>query len=158
MSRMLTAVAMFAATAVTLVAVAAAGPVAAKQRIAIQGQRTTAGRDAGVLIPLTTGALGRDSGTLTACCWSERSVVRDGQSIDINDPELTFTLKQGTLVTRNRIEWIDIGNGYAVGTHTWKVVRGTGDYAHVAGRGRGAVVELPSGALKWRFEGFLSSK
>jgi hypothetical protein len=158
MSRTLVAIATFAVTAVTLVAVAAAGPVAAKQRIAIQGQRTTAGRDAGVLIPLTSGALGRDSGTLTACCWSERSVIRDGQSIDINDPVLTFTLTQGTLVTRNRIEWVDIGNGYAVGNHTWKVVRGTGDYAHVVGRGRGVVVELPNGALKWRFEGFLGTE
>ena len=36
MRRKLTALAAFAATAVTLAAVAAAGPVAAKQRIAIQ--------------------------------------------------------------------------------------------------------------------------
>ena len=154
----LTVVAVLAAAAVTLAAVAAAGPVAAKQRIAIQGQKTAAGRDAGVLTPLTSGALGRDSGTLTACCWSERSVMRDGQSIDINDPLLTFTLKQGTLVTRNRIEWIDIGNGYAIGTHTWKVVRGTGDYARLEGHGHGAVVELPNGALKWRFEGFVGAQ
>ena len=64
----------------------------------------------------------------------------------------------GSLVTRNRIEWIDIGNGYAVGTHTWKVVRGTGDYAHLVGHGRGAVVGLPNGALKWRFEGLVGTQ
>ncbi len=158
MRRKLTIVAVLAALAVTLATGAAAGPAAAKQRIAIQGTRTAAGSDAGVLIPLTSGALERDSGTLTACCWSERTVMRDGQSIDINDPLLTFTLKQGSLVTRSRVEWIDVGNGYVVGNHTWKVVRGTGDYANLVGNGRGAVVGLPNGALKWRFEGFLSSK
>lgn len=146
-----------AAAAITLTAVAAAGPVAAKQRIAIQGT-TAAGRDAGVLIPLTSGALGRDSGTLTGCCWSERTVIRDGQSIDINDPLLTFTLKQGSLVTRSRVEWIDVGSGYSIGNHTWTVVRGTGDYARLEGHGRGAVVGLPNGALKWRFEGLVGTQ
>ena len=145
----------FAAAAITLTAVAAAGPVAAKQRIAIQ---RTAGSDAVALIPLTSGALARDSGTITACCWSQRFVFRDGQSIEINDPLMTFTLKQGSFVTRNRIEWIDLGNGYVVGTHTWKVVRGTGDYARLEGRGRGAVVELPNGALKLRLEGLVATQ
>ena len=158
MTRKLTALVALVAAAATLAAVATAAPVAAKQRIAIQGARSAAGSDAGVLTPLTSGALGRDSVTLTACCWSERSVMRDGLSIDINDPLLTFTGKQGSLVTRNRIEWIDVGNGYSIGTHTWRVVRGTGDYAGLEGHGRGAVVGLPNGALKWRFEGFLVAK
>ena len=158
MRRKLTVVAVLAVAAITFTAVGAAGPVAAKQRIAIQGARTVAGSDGGVLIPLTSGALGRDSGTLTGCCWSERSVTRDGQSVDINDPLLTFTLKQGTLVTRSRVEWIDVGNGYLIGNHTWRVVRGTGDYAHLVGHGRGAVVGLPNGALKWRFEGLVGAQ
>src|SRR5262245_45017344 len=147
-----------AAAAITLATVAAAGPVAAKQRIAIEGQKTISGRDAGVLTPLTSGALGRDSVTLAACCWSERSVIRDGQSIDINDPVLTFTGEQGTLVARDRIEWVDIGHGYSIGTHTWRVVRGTGDYADLVGHGRGAVIGLPNGALKWRFEGLVGTR
>ena len=157
MSTRFATIAVFAAAAITLASTAAAGPVAAKQRIAIQGTRTAAGSDAGVLIPLTSGALGRDSVTLTGCCWSQRFVKRDGQSIEFNDPLLTFTGKQGSLVTRNRIEWIEIGNNYAVGTHTWKVVRGTGDYARLEGHGRGAVVGLPNGALKWRFEGLVGA-
>jgi len=147
-----------AAAAITLTAVAAAGPVAAKQRIAIQGARTAAGSDTGVLMPLTSGALRRDSGTLTGCCWSERTVMRDGQSIDINDPLLTFTLKQGSLVTRSRVEWTDVGNGYSIGNHTWKVISGTGDYARLEGHGRGSVVGLPNGALKWRFEGLVGKQ
>ena len=28
----------------------------------------------------------------------------------------------------------------SIGNHTWKVVRGTGDYARLVGHGRGAVV------------------
>jgi hypothetical protein len=158
MRRKLTAVAVLAVAAVTLTTVASAGPVAAKQRIAIQGQRSAAGLDAGVLIPLTSGALGRDSVNLTGCCFSDRFVTRDGQSIELTDLLLTFTGKQGSLVTRNRIEWVDVGNGYSIGSHTWKVVRGTGDYARLVGDGRGAVVGLPNGALKWRFEGFLGTK
>ena len=147
-----------AAAAITLTAVAAAGPVAAKQRIAIQGTLTAAGSDRGVLTPLTPGTLGRDSVSLNGCCWSERTVMRDGQSIDINDPLLTFTGKQGSLVARSRVEWIDVGNGYSIGNHTWKVVRGTGDYARLDGHGRGAVVGLPNGALKWRFEGLVGTQ
>ena len=158
MRRKLTVVAVLAALAVTLATVAAAGPVAAKQRIAIQGTRTAAGSDAGVLIPLTSGALGRDSVILTGCCFSDRFVKRDGQSIELTGLRLTFTGKQGSLVTRNRIEWIDVGNGYSIGTHTWIVVRGTGDYAHLVGHGRGAVVGLPNGVLKWRFEGLVGTQ
>lgn len=153
MNTKLAAVAVLAAAAVTLTAVAAAGPIAAKQRIAIQSKA-----DGFVLTPLTSGALERDTGTVTFCCWSERVVMRDGQKVEINDPLMTLTGKRGTLVTRNRVEWIDIGNGYAVGTLTWKVVRGTGDYTRLAGGGRGAVVALPNGAGKWRREGLLGPK
>ena len=38
------------------------------------------------LVPLTSGALGRDSETITSCCWSQRFVICDGESIEINDP------------------------------------------------------------------------
>ena len=158
MRRKLTVVAVLAAAAVTLATVATAGPVAAKQRVAIQGTRTAGGSDAGVLIPLTSGALGRDSVVLTGCCFSDRFVKRDGQSIEITNLLLSFNGKHGGLVTRNRIEWIDVGKGYSVGNHTWKVVRGTGDYARLTGHGRGAVVGLPNGALKWRFEGLVGTQ
>ena len=61
-------------------------------------------------------------------------------------------------MARSRVEWIDVGNGYSIGNHTWKVVRGTGDYARLEGHGRGAVVGLPNGALKWRFEGLVGTQ
>ena len=154
MRRKLTAVAVFAATAVTLTAVAVAGPVAAKQRVAIQEK----GGASFVLTPLTPGAIKGDSGTANFCCWTDRHIMRDGQAIDINDPEMTLTLKRGTLVIRNRIGFVDIPDGWAVFTGTWKVIRGTGDYAGLSGGGRRAGVMLPNGTVNSRFEGFLSPK
>ena len=59
MGRKLTAIAALAAMAVTLAAVAAAKPVATKQRVAIQ----EGGQAAFVLTPLTPGAIKRDTGT-----------------------------------------------------------------------------------------------
>ena len=151
----LTAVAALAATAVTLAAVATAGPVVAKQRVMIEFKGAN---QAFVLTPLTTGAIKRDTGTASFCCWNTRHVVRNGQDIDINDPEMTLTLKRGTHVIRNRIEFVDIPDGWAVFTGTWKVIRGTGDYAGLSGGGRRAGVQLPNGSVNSRFEGFLSPK
>ena len=154
MGSKLTAVAALAAAAATLAAVAAAGPVVAKQRVAIQ-EKTQASF---VLTPLTPGAIKRDTGGARFCCWTDRHIVRDGQDIDINDPEMTLTLKRGTLVIRNRIGFVDIPDGWAVFTGTWKVIRGTGDYAGLTGGGRRAGVMLPNGSVKSQFEGFLSRK
>ena len=154
MGRKLIAVAAFAAAAVPLAAVAAAAPVAAKQRVAIQEK----GQASFVLMPLTPGAIKRDTGTASFCCWTERHTMRDGQAVDINDPEMTLTLKRGTLVIRNRIGFVDIPDGWSVFTGTWKVIRGTGDYAGLSGGGRRAGVMLPNGNVTSQFEGFLSPK
>jgi hypothetical protein len=154
MGRKLTVVGALAAIAVTLTAVAAATPVAAKQRVLIQ----ETGQAPFVLTPLTQGAIKRDTGTATFCCWTQRHIVRNGQGIDIDDPEMTLTLKRGTLVVRNQIGFIDIPDGWAVFTGTWKVIRGTGDYAGLSGGGRRAGVMLPNGSVKSQFEGFLSAK
>ena len=155
MSRKLTALAVLAATAVTLAAVAAAGPVAAKQRIAIQ---VNGAKESFVLTPLTSGAVKPDTGAATFCCWSSRHIMRDGQAIEVNDPQMTLTGKRGTLVARNRIGWVDLPDGWAVFTGTWKVIRATGDYAGLSGGGRGAGVMLANGTGKSRFEGFLGPK
>ncbi|MFL5954639.1 MAG: hypothetical protein ACJ76I_11085 [Gaiellaceae bacterium] len=154
MGRKLTAIVALAAMAVTLAAVAAAGPVAAKQRVEIQEK----GQASFVLAPLTAGAIKRDTGSASFCCWTQRHIVRDGQDVDINDPQMTLTLKRGTLVVRNRIGFVDIPDGWAVFTGTWKVIRGTGDYAGLSGGGRRAGVMLPNGSVKSQFEGFLSPK
>jgi hypothetical protein len=131
------------AAAVTLTSVAAAGPDAAKQRVAFTTQAAeTTNVSQFVLTPLQAGALKRDSGTMTAPSSPERVVMREGQSVSIYDSVGTFKGKLGSLVIRNRSEWIDAGNGYHVATDTWKVVRGTGQYAGVTGGGRGGSVWL----------------
>src|SRR3954451_13127882 len=140
MNRKVTAVAALAAIAVTLVTVAAAAPVAAKQNVAIQIKGAFF-----VLTPLTSGALERDSGTVAFCCWSSQHVVRDGQAIDISTPQMTLTDKHGTLVARNRIEWVDLPDGWSIFTGTWKAVGGTGSYGSLSGRGGGAGVHNSSG-------------
>jgi hypothetical protein len=86
--------------------------------------------------------------------------MRHGESIDINNPRMTLTGKLGTLVARNRIGWIEVPDGLLVFTGTWKVVRGTGAYAGLAGGGRGAGVDLGDAAdtTKAQFQGFLHSK
>jgi hypothetical protein len=150
------------AAAVTLTSVAAAGPEAAKQRVAITATVLPAGK--AVLEPLQEGTLVRNAGAFDGK-WSptpDRTVMRDGQTVDIHTALWTFTGKQGTLVFRERNEWVDLGqdlnrdayvDDIAIGT--WKVVRGMGTYAGITGGGRSAHLGL---GRKWvaRYEGFLT--
>jgi hypothetical protein len=145
--------------AVTLTSVAAAGPDAAKQRVAImtKGVANTPSPARFVLTPLQAGAFKRDSGTTGASQPHERVVMRAGQRVSIYDAIVeTLKGKRGTLVIRSRIEYVDAGNGYHVGTGTWKVVRGTGQYAGVAGGGRRGDVWLDRGPWSGNNEGFLT--
>jgi hypothetical protein len=159
MNAKLTTSAILAATAVTLTSVAAGGPDAAKQRVAImtRGVANASGPDEFVLSPLQAGALKRDAGTTRAGALpTERVVMREGQRVTIYDPVVeTLDGKRGALVIRSRIEYVDAGNGYHVGTGTWKVVRGTGQYARIAGGGRRGDVWLERGPWSGYDEGFL---
>lgn len=156
MNRKLTAVAALAATAVTVAAVAAAAPVGAKQRVSIQVTGGADGRFA--LTALTAGAIKNDTGVATFCCWTQRFVTRDGQSIEIDNPQMTLASKRGTIVTRNVNGWVDVPDGWGVFTGTWKVIRATGAYAGLTGGGRGAGVMLVNTDTKATFEGFLTAK
>jgi len=153
------------AAAVTLTSVAAAGPEAAKQRVAITVTILPNGK--GVLTPLQDGTLKRDSGTFDGN-WqskvsSERNVMRDGQQVTTYPPGVwTFTGKLGNVAFRERNEWVDLGQdlnhdgaGDAIASGTWKVVRGTGAYAGISGGGRSS--HLGQGR-RWvaRYEGFLT--
>ncbi len=152
------------AAAVTLTPVAAAGPHAAKQRVAIDMKLYPQGTF--VLTPLQTGPLKRDPGTISHNFLSilGRDVLRDGQKVTIYDGGVaTLTGKRGTLTIRDRNEWVHLerdGNGDgeldAIAIGTWKVVRGTGQYAGVVGKGRGGHAGL---GCPWyaRYEGFLTS-
>jgi len=148
---------------IILSSVAAAGPQAAKQRVAINmkiyPQKTF------VLTPLRAGPLKGDSGTISSNWLSipGRDVMHEGQKVTIyNGAETTLTGKRGTLTIRDRNEWVDLGQDSnrdgesdGIGITTWKVVRGTGQYAGVVGTGRGGHVGLGS---PWyaRYEGFLT--
>jgi hypothetical protein len=145
----------FGIAVLTLTTVAAGEPLAGRQRISITGKGET---HTFVLTPLTAGALRRDSGRFSDCCWRERIVVRAGQKVEINDPIATYTGQRGTFVLRYRVEWVNAGNGYTVGTGAWKVIRGTGAYAGVTGEGRSAATWLRDSFVSFRAEGLVQGR
>lgn len=145
----------------TLAAGAVAGPDAPKQRVAIAATILPAGK--ATLTPHQDAALARDSGTFSGD-WSrtpDRTVIRDGQTVYIHTGTWTLTGKRGTLVLRERNEWVDAGASPDappwIATGTWKVVRGTGQYAGITGGGRSGHAGL---GRKWfaRYEGFLTAR
>jgi len=156
------------AAAFVLTSVAAAGPDAAKQRVAIDMKICSPGKSQGtfVLTPLRGGPLKGDSGTISHNFLSIRGhdVMRVGQKVTIYDGGVaTLTGKRGTLTIRDRSEWVNLGNDAnqdgnedSVAFGTWKVVRGTGQYAGIVGKGRDGHAGL---GCPWyaRYEGFLSS-
>lgn len=140
--------------AVTLTSVAAAGPDAAKQRVVITMKNLPDGQF--VLEPMQAGALQRDTGTTSVVITRLSNVMRDGQLAERY--RLIFTLKgkHGTLITQERNDWLNTGGPY-VAVGTWKVLRGTGQYANVRGGGRDAGAGLDQGNGDWYSaqEGFL---
>jgi hypothetical protein len=140
MHRRLSAVAALSVAAALLTGVATAGrgAAAAPQRVAITSPHGNS--DLFVLTPLTSGPVVRDAGTATACCWTRQFVQRDGQAIEIDNPLRTFQGKRGTFTWRAQISWVDLEGGYAIGTGTWKILRGTGAYSHLEGHGRIAII------------------
>jgi hypothetical protein len=142
------------AAAVTLTSVAAAGPHATKQRVAIETKIIPEGTF--VFTPLQAGALKRDSGTVGGN-WQSirgRDVMRDGQKVTIYVGFWTLSGKRGALTIRERNEWVDVGYDDGVAIGTWKVVRGAGQYAKLTGSGRSGHAGL---GQPWyaRYEGFL---
>ena len=143
--------------AFVLTSFASAGADATKQRVQIDmkihPKKTFA------LATLQSGALKRDSGTHT--CPGDPDelgvVQRDGQEIFRWECRAwTFSGKRGTLVLSSQFTWIEAGGPYNIATGSWKVVRGTGQYAGITGGGRSAQVGAPSGWLA-RYQGFLIS-
>jgi len=140
---------------IALTSVGAAAGDSTKQHVAITSR---SGVNSFVLRPLARGPLARDSGVGSWCCWSQVFVTHDGERVEVDDPTLTLTGGQGTLVLKLRVEWVDAGNGYTVGTGTWKVVRGSGGYANLAGGGWSAHLWIGQNATSWRLDGVLSQK
>ena len=149
------------AAAVTLTAVAAAGPDAAKQRVAISMKNP--GDGTFVLRPLQPGTLKRDSGTVSLVNNGRTTVMREGQTVNIYRSTYTLKGKRGTMSIRERLEMVGVSNekvpGFdftpGVGIGTWKVVGGTGAYAKITGGGRSGQQGHPWLAQQ---EGFLTSR
>ena len=155
-------VAALAAATATLTLNSAADPeseAAAKQRVAIltEGVQNDPGSPAFELVPLEAGALERDSGTERSTL-SGRVVTREGQRVTVTGGVETLRGERGTLEVRFRIDWVRAGNGYRVGTGTWKIVRGTGRYAEITGGGRRGDMWRDRGRGPWsgRAEGYLT--
>jgi hypothetical protein len=149
--------------AVVLTSVAAAGPQARRQRVAINMKIYPQGTF--VLTPLQAGPLKSDSGKISSN-WTSipgRATLRNGQRVMVYDGAVTTLRgKRGTLTIRDRNEWVDVSNentraGYppGIGIGTWTVVRGTGQYAGIVGKGGDGHAGL---ANPWyaRYEGFLT--
>jgi hypothetical protein len=142
---------------VLLTSVATARPNATKQRVTIIAKGTSYASSSGsfVLEP-AAGALKHDSGTESSVATRQRSVARGGQSAEVVTWVTTCKGKRGSFVFRARIEHVDAGNGYQIGTGTWQVVRGTGAYAGITGGGR--VANATNRPRPWteRRDGFLT--
>jgi hypothetical protein len=149
--------------AVTLAAGAAAAPDAAKQRVAF-GLSFYPGQTFR-FVPLTKGTLKSDSGRLTRIPQTPgRNVIRDGQKITIFNVTWTLEGKLGTVALRERSEWVGLdvdtnkdGHEDAIALGTWKLVRGTGQYAGLAGGGRSGHAGLGN-IWNARYEGFLTAR
>jgi hypothetical protein len=147
--------------ALVLVVLAVLAPIAAGTPSAAQHVRIEASGANGetfVLTPLTAGRVQADVGALVSCCWTPSHVVRAGETLEVDDPHLTFTGAHGTLRFRNRIEWVDLPDGWAVFTGTWKAVGGTGAYASLSGSGRVSGVTTASGFTRVRLFGTFTAK
>jgi hypothetical protein len=135
------------AAGVMLTSVAAAGPDAAKQRVVLTMRDLPDGRF--VLEPMGAGALERDTGTTRVVWHDPRTVIRDGQTVDVySGVAWTLTGKRGSLKLQERSEWLQTGDAL-IATGTWKVVRGTGVYAGITGHGRSAHVGHDRGNGAW---------
>lgn len=132
------AVAAVGGIAALLTTGAAAGSSTKQQRVAIV---LGGNADTFQLTPMGRGPVHADSGTVAACCWTNRDVTRDGQSASIDNPKLTFKGKHGTFTWRGKVTFVEINNDYTVATATWKITGGTGAYAHLGGHGRQAFVQ-----------------
>src|SRR5262245_2134136 len=144
-----------------LLASAAAGTsTEPKQLLTITGKPGKAGADHFTLVWSRPGTAITDSGSVDNRILTDRTLVRDGQSVRVNEVLETYTGKRGTLVLRDRIEWTDAGNGYTINVSTWRVVSGTGAYKDIAGHGRGAGVWVHArrGPVFYRNDGLLTSR
>jgi hypothetical protein len=143
--------------AITLTSVAATGASAQAQRVAItsNGEATMTPASGNFeFTPMQAGALKADLGTDTSG-FRIRSVTRRGYRVEIETGVTKSKGRHGSFELTYRVEWVSAGNGYKVGTGTWRFLRGTGQYANVVGGGRAASA-YHAGRWSTRSEGLLT--
>jgi hypothetical protein len=160
MRKTLTIAVALVALGAAFAAAAAGGTHSAAQRVRIEA--TGSGSVTFVLTPKSKGKIQHDTGPLDFCCWRSWNVTRAGASLEVTNPLLTLTGAHGTLNIRQRIEWVQLPDGYSIWTGTWKVVGGTGAYAGLSGHGIDAGVwepeTKPGRDIRIRLFGFLEPK
>jgi hypothetical protein len=141
----------------TLASTASAQPANAVQRVAIEQKlRLSSASGSFVLRILGPGALRSDTGTFTHRAGGlERVALHNGQGVAAHVVVTEFVGRRGMFAIRQRLDLVAAGNGHMVATGTWRVVLGTGAYAHLAGSGRLATVVTSSGVSFTQFEGYL---
>ena len=144
------------AGALAVVGVSGATSTASKQRIAnnVTIRPRAAPNGTFELTALNPGLIARDSGSITSVDPVETHGVRDGQAFT-RFPRTTTTF------TGNREDQyvVSASRGISVDTATWIVIRGTGAYARVTGKGRHASVFSRAATTPYpiRYEGILTS-
>lgn len=153
MYKKLTATAAIAVAATALAGLATASGAATQQGIAFSYANGSAKM---TLTPLTPGSILADRGSTSWCCWTQKTVQQDGEQLAVNNPLATFVGKRGSLTWREQITWVDLTNGYSVATGTWRIVRGSGAYQHLAGHGHVAFISNASNkVLSYRAVGLV---
>jgi len=141
MRKTLVAAVALVAMAAAFAAVASGGTHSGAQRVRIEATGT--GAVTFVLKPMSKGRIQGDTGPLAFCCWRSWNVTRAGAKLEVTNPRLTLFGRRGTLQIRQRIEWVQLPDGYSIWTGTWKVVGGTRAYAGLSGHGFDAGVWEP---------------
>ena len=145
--------------AATLAATGAATKTATKQRVAIVVYASVDTGGSFEVLPLKSGPLEHDMGSVTLAATVKAPVVRGGLGVTPVLVVTRATSKLGTFKLSQKIESVDVGGGYSSDRGTWSVSAGTGVYAGLTGSGRLAAVGLPGGAGQnsMRLEGFITS-
>jgi hypothetical protein len=157
-TRMALALAGLAAT--TLAATASGGPVASKQRVAIEARlHLASGKGTWTLIPLSPGFLKRDSGTLVGGgTFKPPRIKPDGQKVIVILGKDSLTGRNGTFEVTQRVESVTVP-GFETARGTWSFKGRTGVYASVGGGGGFAAVgPVNAGVLYAREEGYITKR
>ena len=109
------------------------------------------------LIPLTSGPIKADAGTVTFTGSLRGSTIKGGQDVKTYAGVDELVGKRGTLRIKAQNTSTESGFGYQGGVSTWSIAGGGGAYAGLKGGGHGTVVATPSRTAIGRYEGYVTA-